>query len=63
MEVVVLATVEGILVGAVVAVVGSISSIRLGNTLSRALVHDGAGEETPETSVLVLTEVVATPPA
>ena len=63
MEVVVFATVEGILVGAVVAVVGSISSLSLGYALSCALFRDVAGEMASETSVLVLREVVATSPA
>ena len=63
MEVVVLATVEGILVGAVVAVVGSVSSVSLGYALSCALFRDIAGEMASEASVLVLREVVATSPA
>ena len=63
MEVVVLATVEGILIGAVVAVVGSISPLSLGYTLSCALFRDNAGEMASKASVLVLREVVATPPA
>ena len=62
-EVVVLATVEWILVVASVAVEGSISPLSLTDTLSRDLVRDVAGEEAPETSPLVLREVVATPPA
>ena len=54
MDVIVLATLEGILVGPVFAVVGSISSLSLGYALSRAFLLDLAGEEASETSVLVL---------
>ena len=63
MEVVVLATVEGILVGAVVAVVGSISPLSHGYALSSTLVLDLAGEEASLAYVLVLREVVTKPPA
>ena len=60
---VVVATVEGILVRVVFAVVFAISLVSLGYTLRRGLVQGLACDEASETSHRVLREVVATPPA